>query len=52
MRFWVPNVDGEDDDEDNSRRMVEILHSDIVKHVVMETTGAQVLSDFPLAQHG
>ena len=41
MRFYVPNsIDAEDDD--GSRRTVEILHRDIMQHVVLEATGAQV----------
>ena len=41
MRFYVPNSNDGDDD-DGSRRTVEILHQDIMKHVVLEATGAQV----------
>jgi hypothetical protein len=45
MRFYVPNSNDGDDD-DGSRRTVELLHQDIMKHVTLEATGAQVRPRF------
>jgi hypothetical protein len=42
MRFYVPNSNADDDEDDGSRKTVEVLHSEIMKHVVIEATGAQV----------
>jgi hypothetical protein len=42
MRFYVPNSNADDDEDDGSRKTVEVLHAEIMKHVVIEATGAQV----------